>query len=190
MRPRREAPGTTTTEETSMFSTTHTARHADTCDRGSHVVAAVQFHGRRAARAALEFVGGWVPVVLVAGILFGTFVVAPLRADAAPVAPVAPLPLTLDDAHGWTPTAVLDTTQVEAPEYPIGTALDAAIDTAWLVLDTGAEVGWVASSVASGWTLLAPGTIVDPDGTAHDPCLALVGPTTHVICADGWEDES
>ena len=143
----------------------------------------------RAARAALDFVGGWVAVALVVGIMLGH---AAATVHAAPAAP-APAALTLTDAHGWTADAVLDTTQVEAAEvdtWPLGTGIDAATEVAWTVVDAGAETGWSTYLTDAGYVPVPDGTIVAPDGTPHPGCWILVGDTSHVVCADGWEDES
>lgn len=80
--------------------------------------------------------------------------------------------LTLTDAHGWTPQATLDTTQVEAPEadtYPIDEAQAKAF----------------GDSLGPGWQPF-DGDIYDAEEQPHEGCYVNVGITTVAACADGY----
>lgn len=82
----------------------------------------------------------------------------------------APGGLTLDDAHGWTPEATLDTTQVEF------TGPDDDQDGFGLFLGDG----WVP-------LLDDPAeTIEGPDGKQHADCWINIGDTSVIACPDGY----
>ena len=175
----------------------HTAARARTAaDLADRILADRQAptpgRARRAARAALDFVGGWVAVALVVVIVAVGLIAQ--RADAAP-APVAPAPPTptLRQPGNVNPAAYLDASQVEAPS--LGDTVDLA-DVVAVSLYGEAEdavnvAAWLTYGVLVDGATIAPHAAgVDADGTDHSPCLAYVGDTTYVACADGWTTES
>jgi len=97
-------------------------------------------------------------------------------------------------AAGWTADPADGVEALYAPQcdpadvdtWPLGAAIDAVrYDLLPPVMDAIAETVWVLDALAAGWALLPADAITDPDGTPHAPCVALVGPTTRVLCSDG-----
>jgi len=89
-----------------------------------------------------------------------------------------PLPLTLTNAHGWTPAAKLDATQVEAPDPSTTDPADvepvdpAAIAALYVLLDQRAKHG------DHGITRMTD--------AEFKGCLLVVGGTSVVVCPEGW----
>jgi len=77
--------------------------------------------------------------------------------------------LTLVDAGTWTPTATLDTTQVEAPVTPEVDPAD---------VEFGLTLG-------EGWEPF-DGDIYDAEEAPHSDCWINVGDTSVIACADGF----
>jgi hypothetical protein len=93
--------------------------------------------------------------------------------------------LTLGDAHGWTPSATLDTSQVTTPDLWSSAPVDDAVE--W-TLYVGVDTAVVTSWVTEGWQPTDPMT--GPDDVVHEDCYVLVGDTSYVQCLDGFSDES
>jgi hypothetical protein len=144
-------------------------------------------------------------LVLAVAVALTAAIVNPVDSHAATTATVStdPCPaIILDDtvtdatiaelvAAGWYGDATDGTEALYSPScqeldtWPLGASMDAVGYTLAPLWDVVAATAWTAHGVASGWTLLPADAITDPDGTPHAPCLALVGPTTQVVCADG-----
>ena len=164
--------------------TDHVGRHRATCDVP-----------RREVRRAMGRLMG----VLAALVLLMAALPAPARADVVDGCQR----ITLDGysdavvaelvADGWTGRAddgvealYAPTCPAEVDTWPVGTVLDGVPwDMLPPIFDTVAETLWTVAYVDAGWTVL------DPDALpGHGTCMALIGDTTTVQCADGTTFES
>lgn len=135
----------------------------------------------RAPRRATPAIVGIVALYVAAAVLAVLIAVGVIPTGVAldhHAAPAAPLTVTLADPHGWTPTALLDPTQVEAGDDAGADALpDPSVDVAALypLLARMADAG-------------SPDVIRadDTDAPELSECVLVLGDTSVLVCSDGF----
>ena len=117
---------------------------------------------------------------------------APVDVSVMPIEQVAQLMDAGWEGDPGDGTEALYPPACDAPDsWPLGAALDTVTYvTLPAMFDLVPVVAWPARMVTDGWTLLPPGTILDPAGVDRGPCLAQVGDTTVVECLDGYATTS